>query len=80
MTQTKNNVKTIFANALGIKEEMVQDSLEYNTITEWDSIAHMTLIAELEEAYDIMFETEDIIDMSSFLKVKEILSKYDVNV
>lgn len=39
----------------------------------------MGLIAALEEAFDIMMETDDIIDFSSFEKGKEILSqKYNV--
>jgi len=44
----------------------------------WDSIGHMSLVAALEEAFDIMMDTEDIIDFSSFEKGKEILRKYDV--
>ena len=52
--------------------------LKYQGINEWDSVGHMTLIAVLEEAFDIMFDTDDIIDLSSFEKGKEILKKYNV--
>ena len=52
--------------------------LKYQDIPEWDSIGHMTLIAALEETFDIMFDTDDIIDLSSFEKGKEILKKYNV--
>jgi len=52
--------------------------LKYQDINEWDSIGHMTLIAALEEAFDIMFDTDDIIDLSSFEKGKTILKKYNV--
>ncbi|SLM63740.1 Acyl carrier protein [Dickeya aquatica] len=38
----------------------------------------MSMISALEEAFDIMMDTEDIIDFSSYEKGKEILSKYDV--
>ena len=38
----------------------------------------MELISVLEDTFDIMMETEDIIDFSSYEKGKEILSKYDV--
>ena len=54
------------------------DVLEYQSIAEWDSIGHMSLIATLEEAFGIMMDTDDIIDFSSFEKGKEILRKYDV--
>lgn len=67
-----------FVEALLIDASQVVDGLEYNTIKEWDSVAHMTLVAALEEQFDIMLDTDDIIDMSSVAKAKEILSKYDV--
>lgn len=67
-----------FVQALGITEEQVSDGLTYNTIKQWDSTAHMILIAELEDAFDVMLDTDDIIDMSSVAKAKEILTRYDV--
>lgn len=68
----------VFGEALGIDESIVVDDLLYNSIPEWDSIAHMALIAALESEFDIMMDTDDIIDMSSVKKAKEILSKYDI--
>jgi acyl carrier protein len=67
-----------FSHALAIDEDRVHDQLSYNTIPEWDSTAHMILIAELENQFEVMLDTDDIIDMSSVLKAKQILSKYDV--
>lgn len=54
-------------------------TLKYQDIKAWDSVGHMGLVAALEDAFDIMLETEDIIDLSSFDKGKEILAKYDVD-
>jgi acyl carrier protein len=68
-----------FVTALNIKAEQVTDSLTYNEISEWDSTAHMILIAELEDQFDIMLDTDDIIDMSSVAQAKKIMSKYDVS-
>ena len=53
--------------------KIVNENLKYNEIPEWDSIGHMTLISNLEEVFDISFETDDIVDFSSFNKGKEIL-------
>jgi hypothetical protein len=36
----------------------------------------MALIAAIEEGFDLMLDAEDVIDMSSFLKAKEIVTKY----
>lgn len=67
-----------FATALAIPAEKVTDDLVYNSIPQWDSIAHMTLVAELESRFDVMMDTDDIIDMSSVGKARDILGKYGV--
>ncbi|RTE07929.1 acyl carrier protein [Paenibacillus whitsoniae] len=74
----EQKLKAIFAEALGISESIVVDDLLYNSIEQWDSIAHMSLIAAIDEGFDIMMDTDDVIDLSSFAKAKEILSKYGV--
>ena len=76
MTNLEKYTK-VFTETFTISDEQTQN-LEYQAIPEWDSVGHMGLIAELEEAFDIMFDTEDIIDFSSFEKGKEILKKYGV--
>ena len=68
-----------FINALHVEEsELV--GLEYQAVSGWDSVGHMQLVAELEDAFDIMMDTDDIIDLSSYEKGKEILKKYEVEV
>lgn len=52
--------------------------LEYQGIEAWDSVGHMGLIAALEDAFDIMMDTDDIIDLSSYEKGIEILKKYEI--
>lgn len=73
MTNNEKYLNT-FVEALGVKEDQVV-GLEYQAITEWDSVGHMSLVAAIEEAFDIMMDTDDIIDFSSYEKGKEILSK-----
>lgn len=68
-----------FCEALGINAKSVTEELSYNTIPEWDSTAHMILIAELENQFDVMLDTDDIIDLSSVAVAKTILAKYDID-
>ena len=75
-----NNLEKLqnaFSSSLGISMDKIDDNLAYGFIG-WDSIAHMKIIAAIEEAFDIMLETDDVIDMSSFGKAKEIVGKYDI--
>lgn len=67
-----------FADALGIGISDVHDELAYNTIPEWDSTAHMALISELEGIFNVMLNTDDILELSSVLKAKEILSRHHI--
>ena len=67
-----------------IKAFLVEESelinLKYQSITTWDSVGHMGLIAALEEAFDVEFDIDDIIDFSSFETGKEILKKYNISI
>ena len=63
-----------FIEALEITKEQLE-GLEYQQIPSWDSVGHMGLVAAIEDAFDIMMDTDDIIDLSSYVKGKEILSK-----
>ncbi|MDM5110771.1 acyl carrier protein [Aeromonas caviae] len=71
-------LEQIFSDALGIELEQVSDALSYQGIPQWDSVAHMGLIAQLEDHYGVLLDTDDIIDMSSVAKAREILAKYGV--
>ena len=69
-----------FLTAFSIDEEKLGPNLKYESIEEWDSIGHMALIAELEDAFEISMEMDDIIDFSSYVKGIEILKKYCVEI
>ena len=65
-----------FSRVLGLQAERITDDLRYATIPEWDSIAHMSVIAALEDAFGIMIDMDDVIAMSSVGKAREIIAKY----
>lgn len=68
-----------FVEALEVDADQVPD-LIYQGIDEWDSVGHMSLVAEIEDVFDIMMDTDDIIDFSSFEKGIELLKKYDITI
>ena len=51
------------------------EGLAYQNTSLWDSVGHMNLVAAVEETFDIMMDTDDIIDFSSYKKGVEILKK-----
>jgi acyl carrier protein len=72
----EDKLRVIFSESLNINANDVIDELRYSEIPQWDSVAHMALIAAIEEGFDIMLDAEDVINMSSFSKAKEIVSRY----
>lgn len=67
----------VFVENLQITEDQLV-GLTYQSVELWDSVGHMSLVAALEDEFDIMIDTDDIIDLSSYEKGKEILAKYGV--
>lgn len=68
----------VFMENLQITEDQLVGLL-YQGVELWDSVGHMSLVAALEDAFDIMMETDDIIDLSSYEKgIKILKEKYDV--
>ena len=66
-----------FTSTLLVEESTLVD-LKYQDIAEWDSVGHMSLMAALEEAFEIEMDIDDIIDFSSFEVGLTILGKYNV--
>ena len=66
-----------FTDTFAVKKEDLP-GLSYQGIEAWDSVGHMRLVSALEEVFDIMLDTDDIIDLSSYEKGKEYMEKYGV--
>ena len=67
----------LFLRAFRVKPEDLP-TLKYRGIPLWDSLGHMDLMGDLEEAFQISLGTADVLDFSSYEKGKEVLAKYGV--
>lgn len=68
-----------FMEVFEITEDQLAE-LKYQDIEAWDSVGHMSLVSALEDAFDIMMDTDDIIDFNSYEKGKQILAKEEYGV
>lgn len=68
----------VFVAALGLPQGYDVTGLEYRSIDEWDSLAHLTLVMEVEKAFDVMFDTSDVLGLSSFSACVEILKRHGI--
>ena len=78
VSESELKLRRAFANGLKISEESVNETLQYANTAGWDSTAHMALIASLDSTFDIMLDTDDVLDLDSYPKAREILRKYEV--
>ena len=62
-------LKKAFSESLELSSEIINDDLSYGS-ENWDSIAHLALVASIETEFDIMLSSDDVIDMSSFKKAR----------
>lgn len=72
--------KQVFIEVFGVLEGALNDDFSKDNVKEWDSVHQLNIVALLEEAFDVMFEPEDIMGFTSYKAGKEILKKYGVEI
>lgn len=83
MSATKDlesRLQKAFQKGLHLPDDTDCTNLEFAKSPSWDSIAHMELIATIEEEFQIMVETKDMLDLSSYRIAKEMVKKYDPSI
>ena len=72
-------LNSAFSDVFSVNEEKLNESFINVNVDGWDSIRHLTLVTAIEDAFDIMFDPEDIIAITSYKTAKEVLSsKYGI--
>lgn len=68
----------IFTRVLGVPESILDEQFTMDSVLQWDSVAHIALISELEDTFDILFDSEEVLHYESYENGKTILAKYGV--
>ena len=58
----KEKYDQVFIESFSVNQSQLNQNFVYQCVPEWDSVGHMGMIAGLESSFDIMMETDDIID------------------
>ncbi|GAB7042070.1 MULTISPECIES: acyl carrier protein [Catenuloplanes] len=74
-----DRLREVFRASLELPADAAVDDLEYRGIEKWDSLAHMALVAALEQAFDVMIDTEDVLAISSFAAARKVLERQGVD-
>jgi len=68
-----------FVSALGLPAGTDVTGLEYRSIAEWDSLAHLALVTTIETEFDVMFDIDDVLGLRSFAACVDILRRLGVD-
>lgn len=77
-----NNLKKynkVFKTLFNINDNQLNKDFTFNNVEDWDSIVHLSLITELEDTFNVMLETEDILSFGSYENGMRILEKYEIS-
>ncbi|WP_370946066.1 acyl carrier protein [Amycolatopsis sp. cg5] len=66
MSEVATKLREVFVEALELDDDVNVETLKYRDIDAWDSVGHMALVAAIEDEFDVQFDTDQVIDMSSF--------------
>ena len=69
----------VFMKVFGVPNSVLNENFTFKNTKEWDSVAHLSLISELEDCFDVMFESDDILHFASYENGKAILRRYKVD-
>ena len=69
-------INKILANNLKISLEQAAQNLTMQDVNDWDSLSHMNLIVAIEDEYQLQLTGDEIAEMISFDKIREILKTH----
>jgi acyl carrier protein len=65
--------EAIVANVFGHDRSEIDDATSPDSLPEWDSLGHITLIIELEAAFGVSFAPEETMAMTDVGAIKKAL-------
>ena len=68
----------VFCRVLSVNVSALNEKFTFKDVPQWDSVAHLSLISELEDEFDVLFDSDDILHYGSYLNGIEILKRYGV--
>ena len=73
-----DRLKDSFVVALGLPADFDVTGLEYRSIEEWDSLAHLNLVTTVEMNFDVMLDIDEVLALRSFSACVEILERHGI--
>jgi acyl carrier protein len=62
------------SRVFGLPPQSVNDETSNTRVRSWDSLAHVTLVLEMESTYGVCFSVEETLQMTNVGAIKRVLS------
>lgn len=73
-------LKEVFAEALDIEIDEIEEDSSQDNLEDWDSLGHLNLISEIEKTFKVKITMDEVMAMTTYAKVKEVVSTHLENV
>ncbi|MFX1285374.1 MAG: acyl carrier protein [Promethearchaeota archaeon] len=80
MTKVQEIYEDIICKILLLERDMISNDISQESLEIWDSMTHLALVSELEQAFDIFLSDDDILEIKTIGDIKKILDKYGIKV
>lgn len=71
----KDRLRQILATAIDVEPDALTDTSSPDNTPEWDSFAHLNMVAALEQEFSISLTLDEVISMQNLPKIAEVVSK-----
>ena len=71
INEIKNKVCEIVAGICGVEISEVNENSTVGDFPQWDSVGHLSILSQVEEAFDISFEPEEMMEMEDVKDIVE---------
>lgn len=74
MTDFEDKLLEILSKVLLLEKEAIKDDLRRKDFEPWDSMAHLVIVSEIENEFEIFFDDEEVVDLWTVGDIKRVLA------
>ncbi|MGD9396205.1 MAG: acyl carrier protein [Candidatus Thorarchaeota archaeon] len=74
MTDVDDKLLEILSKVLLLDKDKITDDLRRKDFEPWDSMAHLVIVSEIENEFEMFFEDEEVVDLWTLGDIKKVLA------
>src|SRR5207244_12146364 len=69
-------LEEVVSGVFGVEPQSLDESSSPESVEGWDSMGHVNLVTALEQHFNVSIDIDDVMEMGSVGKIREILVAY----